>query len=267
MAWDYSNILPPESVADTPSVASAPVAVSAKPVPTAFTEDDMRRIAASPAHVQTALAELLSQKLPPDELIPAVLGVLEKHEVQHAPIGNDIMVATPTGLGLNNELGIAAQQAANGQTTITEADIALLKSRVESTVKQMIASGASDDEIQKAVAQMGSTPELASMAQEMAQQQLDAEKFNLFNARGNEDQSASNMLSTVGAVVGGLAFAKSAHIQASPHGVTAERMPYEDLDKIYGSTTAFLASGMLRTPTIADMRDTSRDRGGPGQGA
>lgn len=100
------------------------------------------------------------------------------------PIGNDAMVATPTGQGLSQQLDLVHQAQAQGKTTVSENDLALLKSRVEAQVKQLIASGATDAQIQQAVAGMAATPELAHVAREMAQQQLDAEKFNLFSTRG-----------------------------------------------------------------------------------
>lgn len=100
------------------------------------------------------------------------------------PLGNDAMVATPTGQGLSNKLDLAAKAREAGLSTHSEQDVALLKARVESQVKQMIASGASDAQIQQAVAGLAHNPELAGIAKDMAQQQLDAEKFNLFSSRG-----------------------------------------------------------------------------------
>ncbi len=227
------------------------------PVP-AFTEQELKRISTASPEIQTAVAELLSQKLAPEQLVLSVREVLAA-EAGHAPVGNDIMVATPTGQALDNELGIAAQQSANGQTSITDADIALLKSRVESTVKQMIASGASDEDIQKAVAGMGSTPELASLAQEMAQQQLDAEKFNLFNTRDANGQGADvgagfSVVGAIAAAVGGAVMA--AEPEQAVEGVTAARMPFLDM----GSTTAALAFNPPPVPNVPDVRDRSQQR-------
>ena len=105
-------------------------------------------------------------------------------EEHYNPTGNNAMAATPTGQGLGHKLDIAHQANAQGKSTFSEKDIVLLKSRVEAQVKQMIASGAKDADIQQAVAGLAGNPELVAIARDMAQQQLDAEKFNLFNTRG-----------------------------------------------------------------------------------
>lgn len=108
-----------------------------------------------------------------------------------APVGNDAMVATATSQGLSNDIAIAQQQNAHGQSTYNEQDIALLTSRVEARVKQMIASGATDQEIQQSVGNMA-PPELADIAHKAAQAQIDAEKFNIFSSRNGNGQSANN---------------------------------------------------------------------------
>ena len=109
--------------------------------------------------------------------------MVEKRDIPKDPIGNDAMAATATGQALGQRLDLAHQANAQGKSTISEKDIALLKSRIEAQVKQMIASGAKDAEIQQAVAGLAGNPELAGIARDMAQQQLDAEKFNLFSTR------------------------------------------------------------------------------------
>ena len=161
-----------------------------------FTAEQEAMIRNAPPHMLQQIYQLLQQGLSPDQLTNAVSELLARAQQQTvqvgfgSPVGNDAMVATPDGQGLSDQIGIAGQQAANGQTTISEKDVEMLKSRVESLVKEGIARGASDSEIQQTVGSLAGSPELASMAREMAQQQLDVEKFNLFNTRnGQETQS------------------------------------------------------------------------------
>lgn len=106
-----------------------------------------------------------------------------------AAVGSDIMVATPTGQGLAN----AIQEADSHSSTIDQQDIALLQTRVESLVKQMMAQGAPDAEIQQAVAQLAPNMELAGVAQQIAQQQLDADKFNMFSNRNDDASQSASM--------------------------------------------------------------------------
>jgi hypothetical protein len=118
---------------------------------------------------------------------PEILALIEMHQQVVSPIGNDVMVATPTGLGMQRELDELALAQQNGRSTHTAEDIERMTFAIEATVKQMIAGGASDTDIQQAVGQLpGVTPELSQLAQQVAQQQLDAEKFNLFNTRNEQ---------------------------------------------------------------------------------
>jgi hypothetical protein len=105
------------------------------------------------------------------------------------PLGVDAMVQTPTAQGTQlerDELQLAQQ---NGRTTHTEQDIERMTFAIEAQVKQMIAAGATDADIKQAVGNLPNvTPELSQLAQQIAEQQLSAEKFNLFNQRNVDNQ-------------------------------------------------------------------------------
>jgi hypothetical protein len=98
----------------------------------------------------------------------------------------------------------------------------------------MIASGASDKEIQQAVAQLpGNNLEMAAVVEAKVQQQLDADKFNMFSTRNADDAQqsagAAAVLPTVGALLGAGANSPVAAAEPNAYGVTAERMPVIDI--------------------------------------
>lgn len=163
------------------------------------------------------------------------------------PVGNDVMVAAPTGMELRTEIEMV-QQSAN---TFTDKDIELLKSRVESVVKQMMAEGRSDAEIQQAVAGMATSPELAGIAKEAAQQQLDADKFNMFSTRNDEqaqDQGMQFLGNVMSGIIGGAVAANSQDMSLG-QGVTG------------GETVSPALLCTLATPNVPDCRAPSLDRG------
>ena len=146
-----------------------------------FTEEELQRIINAPKEVQEKIAQYAAlYKDDTAQLIGSVRGVLGP--------GNDAMVESPTSVGLADKVA-QVQQTSGTENTFNQKDLELLKDRVQSRVKEMIASGASDAQIQQAVAGMAGSPELASVAKEVAQQQLDAEKFNIFNTRNQNNQN------------------------------------------------------------------------------
>lgn len=123
------------------------------------------------------------------DMPPAELAQLMQFKINEyaALTGNDGLVAAPNSMELMTEVGMLGHQYENGLTTTNSADVERMTFAVKATVKQMIASGASDADIQQAVGNLpGVTPELASVAQQVAQQQLDAEKFALIDTRNQE---------------------------------------------------------------------------------
>ena len=236
MSWNYDNIILAKPAVAEPAATPEPARQNAN-VP-AFSEDEMRSIKAAPAEVQTAIAGLLAQNLPSNDLI---LGVREALAASgQAPLGMDAMVAGPTGQGLGNALGIVETARESGRSTTTEQDIELTKIRVESQTKQLLASGASETEIQQAAAAAATTPELANVAKEVAQQQVDAEKFNLFSGAGNNEAQDNSMASFIGAGMRATVTAGTNPLAlfAKDANVSADRMPFLDM----GSTTLAIAA-------------------------
>lgn len=140
-----------------------------------------------PPEVQAGVLQYVSNN--PD-LTPAEVAGLMYDTIAEYGQANGL-VAAPNGMELMTEVGMLSQQHANGLTTHTSQDIERLTFTVQATVKQMIAAGASDDEIQQAVGNLpGVTPELSQLAKQVAQQQLDAEKFALIDTRNNEPAAA-----------------------------------------------------------------------------
>lgn len=160
------------------------------------------------------------------------------------PLGNDAMVATPDGQGLLTALGVQQTAAENGRSTVDERDIALMKLVVESTVKQLMAQGSSDAEIQQAISSLPYAPELAKIAQEIAQQQLDADKFNMTSTRQANGPGAGTggpaqghfVAEALGGIVGAAAVASAA--SESPAHATAETTQPEAGQAVPGVMTA-----------------------------
>lgn len=150
-----------------------------------------------PPEVQAVVLQYVSNN--PD-LTPAEVAGLMRDTLAEYGQANGL-VAAPSGMERMTEVGMLGQQFANGLTTTTSQDIERLTFTVQATVKQMIAAGASDDEIQQAVGNLpGVTPELSQLAQQVAQQQLDAEKFALIDTRNNEPAAAAEPPLTLAAL-------------------------------------------------------------------
>lgn len=140
-----------------------------------------------PAEVQAGVLHHVTNNpnMSPDEVAALMRDTLAQYGEANG------LVAAPNGMELRTEVGEVRQQYANGFTTTTSDDIERLTFAVQNTVKQMIAQGATDAEIQQAVGQLpGVTPELAAVAEQVAQQQLDAEKFALLDTRNQQPQVA-----------------------------------------------------------------------------
>lgn len=98
------------------------------------------------------------------------------------PVGNDVMTASPTTLAVATALGEQRLLEQSGRDSTNERDLELMKSRVENRVKELMANGASRDEIAQVARNYGSTPALADAAAEMAVQQYDANRNPLADA-------------------------------------------------------------------------------------
>ena len=97
--------------------------------------------------------------------------------------GADIMVQTADAQGLRADLDVLGDTAGQ-KHSYTQADVTLLTARVEALAKHMIMNGASDAEISAAVGMLtANSPELAHIAQQVAQKQIDADGYNLFSTR------------------------------------------------------------------------------------
>lgn len=108
--------------------------------------------------------------------------------------GSDVMVGSAASMGLTDQL----ERASRG-STINQNDIDRITHLVTELVKTRRAAGDSDEEIQRAAGQLaGANAELAHVAAEVAQKQLDPDKFNLFAADRNNtqqvDQRGYNLL-------------------------------------------------------------------------
>ncbi len=142
------------------------------------------------------------------------------------------MTMMPTGQGQAQQMAMVGNAKAQGRSSYSQEDATALAARATTLAQQMMARGASDAEIQQAVGNLaGNNSELASVARDAAQRQMDADKFNLFSNR-NSEQSQD-----------------------------AQRMEVLDM----GPTTAALALIGLKggfTPTpVRDVRPASPDRG------
>lgn len=128
--------------------------------------------------------------------------------------------ATPSDVPSTYCLQEAEELAQSGSTTSPE-DVALLKSQVENHVRQMIAEGRSDKEILQAVDMLPYSPDLREVAREVAQNNLDAQKFNMFDNRNQEqchEFQLQDMLAALG-VTGGQ------HCSLSVLGTLSQQVP------------------------------------------
>lgn len=150
-----------------------------------------------PPEVQAGVLQYVTNN--PDMTPADVAGLMHDTLAEYGQANG--LVAAPNGMEHMTEVGMLGQQFANGMTTTTSQDIERLTFAVQNTVKQMIAAGASDDEIQQAVGNLpGVTPELAAIAEQVAQQQLDAEKFALIDTRNQEPAAAQEAPLTLAAI-------------------------------------------------------------------
>ncbi len=168
-----------------------------------------------PPEVQAAVLQYVTNN--PDMTPADVAALMHDTLTEYGQVNG--LVAAPNGMELMTEVGMLGRQHENGYTTHTSEDIERLTFAVQNTVKQMIAAGASDDAIQQAVGNLpGVTPELSQLAQQVAQQQLDAEKFALIDTRNNEPAAASEPPLTLAAI-----FDKPLMELAAPQPVTEQQ--------------------------------------------
>jgi hypothetical protein len=123
-------------------------------------------------------------------------------------VGNDIMVAAPTSLEQAIHAGEFAAAQENGMTSFTQHDVDMAMLRVENLVKEMQASGATQEEVLAAVGHYGGgDPALTAMVQDAASKQYAANENPFAPAQGQGQQPAGTMQS-IGEVVFGVAAEK-----------------------------------------------------------
>ena len=94
------------------------------------------------------------------------------------------MNAAPVSMGLADQQAMQQNGVAAGRSTVGADDVARVVAQAENLASRMIAQGATDQQIQQAVATLpGTNLETAAIASDAAQRQLDADKFNMFSAR------------------------------------------------------------------------------------
>lgn len=215
--------------------------------------------AATPAFSDAQIDALKTQfmTLPPEQQASivqemAAQGIQGPQDV--AAYLQNAMSATATGLDLAIERGELDMSQSAGRTSVSDADVERVVARAEAVATQMIASGASDKEIQQAVAQLpGNNLEVAAVVEAKVQQQLDADKFNMFSTRNADDAQqsagAAAVLPTVGALLGAGAATSVAAAEPNAYGVTAERMPFQDIPP----AQFFAALGNLSAPQTPNV--------------
>lgn len=222
MSWSYDI---PEIREDAPVTTQAPTAVEPSVPPASeLTPAEIDAIRNAPPEVQTQLATLLSNGLQGQELVSAIRDML----------GADPAVMSPTGQGFANTLAQAQLASDNGMSSFTDQDIELVRRRVETITKQLMAQGATDAEIEQAAAQLAGSPEMVAIAKEAAQQQVDAQKFNLFSSRPAEaqaqDQGGQETMGALAAVLGlGAAAAVMAPQEQRPYDLPSASMEQKDM--------------------------------------
>lgn len=99
----------------------------------------------------------------------------------------------------------------------------------------------------------GASPELREAAAKL--------KEHKDQIAAQEKQLVGAFIAPVAAIAGAVTAPAVVPEQQSPYGVTAERMPYEDLNKTYLTTTAYIASLVNGFPlqNVPDVRDRNRD--------
>lgn len=130
-------------------------------------------------------------------------GLIQAYQ-ENAPLSRDAMMATPLGQEAATNLALAEQAQESGRSTFDERDIENLKARVENRVKELQASHATPEEILATAAQMaGGSPELAAIAQDTAQAQIDTQKFNVFAAPAAEQAAPEQVVNPLAAALAG----------------------------------------------------------------
>lgn len=92
------------------------------------------------------------------------------------PLGADAMTASVTTLDVAVALGEQRLLEQSGRDSTNARDIELMKPRIENRVKELMAAGASREEIERVARNYGVTPALADIAAEIATQQYDANR-------------------------------------------------------------------------------------------
>lgn len=98
------------------------------------------------------------------------------------PLGADAMTASVTTLDVAVALGEQRLLEQSGRDSTNARDIELMKPRIENRVKELMAAGASREEIERVARNYGVTPALADIAAEIATQQYDANRNPLADA-------------------------------------------------------------------------------------
>ncbi len=109
--------------------------------------------------------------------------MVDKNDSSKAPIGNDAMVATATGQGLNRELSIVHQVQKNGASTFGAKDLEEVQRKVEALVKRLGSKATDNALLQRELASLGIAPEMAGVAYQMAQEQAAPNNFNIFSGQ------------------------------------------------------------------------------------
>ncbi len=110
--------------------------------------------------------------------------------------GRNTFSASPDDMGMMQERALATA----GSTT-TQEDVERAMELAQRTAETMIAQGYPDEEIQRAVMQLPINTDHVQAALYAAQQSLDAQKFNVFDGRNQQEQQepqAMGMLAALG---------------------------------------------------------------------
>jgi hypothetical protein len=122
---------------------------------------------------------------------------ISEDEAKRESAGN-LFSSSPDDMEMMQERALATVGSSTNQEDVERA-IEL----AQRTAETMIAQGYPDEEIQRAVAQLPISPDHVQTALYAAQQSLDAQKFNVFDDRNQQqDQQAMGMLAALG-VCGG----------------------------------------------------------------
>lgn len=253
MSWTYSI----GAVIDAPETTQG-AGYAAAPEPQPFTPEEIKGLTdrfatLDPAHQQQLFADMQAKGIQGEQ---AVAGFLTD-----AFAGNDAMVQSPDNLASALQRGVVAAQHEAGRSTSDEASVALLASRVENLVKQMMSTpGISKEKVVEAAKGLaGGAGDLALVeyAADIADKQYDANKNPL-------DMKAEIKVATLSPEE------EEARRQAEiarhrPVGVPGAHGPYASLlaglnegislqVEDLGPTTAALAFNMPSPANVPDVR-------------